>query len=90
MRAGVGVFVGCVGVVLAMNGELMEGRNMSDVCAFNQPRCFMMSYHVLLPFCFLCILETVVFSNGKCYVELSSSVIVYFVEIEGPERRIII
>ena len=41
-----------MGVVLAVNGEAVGGRNMSDVCALNRPqkRCFMMSYHVGLRF----------------------------------------
>ena len=50
---GVTVFVGCVGVVLAVNGEAVEGRNniMSNNCVLNrsQKRCF-------TPFCFICIL----------------------------------
>ena len=48
---GVTVFVGCVGVVLAVNGEAVEGRNNSNNCVLNrsQKRCF-------TPFCFICIL----------------------------------
>ena len=43
---------GCVGVVLAVNGETLEGRDVSDVCALNrsQTRCFTMFYSVLFHF----------------------------------------
>ena len=47
---------GCVGVVLAVNVEAVEGRHVSNVCALNpsQKQCLMMFYYVLL--CFICIL----------------------------------
>ena len=37
---------GCVGVVLAVNGEAVESRNMSNDCALNrsQKRCFITFY----------------------------------------------
>ena len=40
---------GCAGVVLALNGEALEGRNMNDDCALNrsQKRCFITFYSIL-------------------------------------------
>ena len=58
---------GCVGVVLAVNVEAVEGRNTSSVCALNrsQKRCFMIFYYVLL--CIICRLD-----SYFCHVELSN------------------
>ena len=49
-------FCGCMGVVLAVNVEAVEGSNMSNVCALNrsQKRCLMMFYYVLNRF--ICLL----------------------------------
>ena len=54
------MFVG-VGVVLAVNGEAVEGRNTSNDCALNrsQKRSFMKFYYVLHRFIYV-----------QCYVEL--------------------
>ena len=43
---------GYVGVVLAVNVQAMESRNMSNVFALNrsQERCFMMFYYGFTPF----------------------------------------
>ena len=58
---------GCVGVVLAVNVEAVEGRNTSSVCALNrsQKRGFMMFYYVLL--CIICRVD-----SYFCHVELSN------------------
>ena len=47
---GVTVFVGGWALFLVVNGETVEGRDISNDCAFNrsQERCFTMFYSVLL------------------------------------------
>ena len=49
-----------MGVVLAVNVKVVEGRNMSNVCAPNQTQkqCFMMFYCVLLLNSYLCCAES--------------------------------
>ena len=46
------------GVVLAMNGETVEGRNMSSDCVLNRShkRCVTIFYLRFTPFYFICIL----------------------------------
>ena len=39
---------GCVGVVLAVNVEAVEGRNRSNDCALNRSRCFTSFYFICL------------------------------------------
>ena len=62
MGVGVAVFVGEWALFLAVNIKVVEGRNMSNVCALNrsQKQCFMMFYSI-----------SSVYSN-LCCVELSS------------------
>ena len=37
-RDDVHIICGCVGIVLAVNGEVVEGRNMNNDCAPNLPQ----------------------------------------------------
>ena len=50
-RDDVYIICGCVCVVLAVNGEVMEGRNMNNDCAPNLPQkqCFTHFICMLLP-----------------------------------------
>ena len=47
---------GCVGIVLALNGEVVEGRNMSNDYALNlsQKECFTPFYSICILLPLLC------------------------------------
>ena len=48
-----------MGVVLAVNVEAVEGRNISNVCALNQShkQCFLMFYSILFVYSYLWCVE---------------------------------
>ena len=72
---------GCVGVVLVVNVEAVEGRNISNICAPNrsQQRCFMF-YDVLLRF-------TLFYLYTLKYAVLNCLPFPLIVEFERPKRQ---